>query len=102
MPSWLDHPPPWKVFPRLLPDQLGATQGAEEAWLNAVWRPFWNALDGDSKTRYFEHWRASAEWREAIRFVCDAPSGFDAADDAADSERHLRARSDAAKARRGG
>lgn len=78
--------PPWVAFPRLRPEALPATQGAEEQWIDTQWRPFWRALDGAQRARYLDCWQASAEWRAAIRFyfeALDAP--FDIAADAAEA-----------------
>jgi hypothetical protein len=68
-------------------DEIGARQGAEEAWIDGVWRPFWAALSAEQRLAYLGHWKASENWREWIRFVCEQPADFDAAEDAADSER---------------
>jgi hypothetical protein len=81
-----DQPPPWQVFPQLQPHELGATQGQQEAWLDSVWRPFWQALNDAERESYLNFWRATKDWREWIRFVCERPTGFDAAQDAAEAQ----------------
>lgn len=42
--AWLEQPPPWVVFPRMEPLEAAADQGAQEAWVDQVWRPFWASL----------------------------------------------------------
>lgn len=70
-------PPPWVVFPRLRADDLPATQGAEEAWFDQIWRPFWSGLTDGMRHDYFEHWQATPDWRDAITFFFVTVPGLD-------------------------
>ena len=81
-----DQAPPWLAFPGMRPEEFGATQGAQEAWLDGVWRPFWLALGEDERARYLDHWHCTRDWREWIALVCEMPADFDAAQDAAEAE----------------
>lgn len=83
------QPPPWQVFPGMQPADAGARQGAQEAWVDQVWRPFWSALTPSQRQAYLAHWGASEEWQQAIRATFEPDPGFDAAADLADSQRHL-------------
>jgi hypothetical protein len=87
--AWIDEPPPWRVFPDMQPLQVAARQGAQEAWADHVWRPFWAALSPVQRQTYFDHWGASDEWRDAIRMAFEVPADFDAEADAAESEAWL-------------
>lgn len=80
-----EPPPPWIVFPSLGPDS-SLTQGAEEAYVDLEWLPFWSALTPDEKAAHLDRWDASPDWREAISMRYDQ-LGFDIAEDAADSAR---------------
>lgn len=78
-----EMPPPWIVLPH-----LGAndppTQGAEEAYVNLQWLPFWQTLDAQSRGDYLDRWDASDEWRDVIMERYD-PEGFDIEEDARES-----------------
>ncbi|WP_260597541.1 hypothetical protein [Sphingomonas endolithica] len=80
----MSEPPPfWIVFPSLgVAD--GATQGAEEAYLDLEWLPFWSGLDDVAKDSYLDRWNAPKEWREEIAERYDHP-GFDVEEDSRDS-----------------
>lgn len=84
-----EPPPPWTVFPSLSPD-VPPTQGAEEAYIDLDWLPFWSAQTSEAKASYLDRWEASPAWREAIHARYDPPE-FDIAEDAADSAAWLRA-----------
>ena len=78
-----EPPPPWIAFPSLGPD-IPPNQGAEEAYVDLDWLPFWSALTADEKAAYLDRWQAPSAWREAISARYDQ-QGFDIAADAADS-----------------
>jgi hypothetical protein len=92
----LDQAPPWQVFPDLTPADAGARQGAQEAWVDQVWRPFWATLTPAQRQAYLDHWGASDEWRHAIRATFEPEPAFDAEADLTESERHLAERRAAA------
>jgi|SRR3954447_12692320 hypothetical protein len=83
--------PPWIAFPRLDPDELSRhlKQGVAEPWFDQKWRPFWSALSETQRLQYLDHWKASAQWRDAIHFFFEESSDVDAQTDAAESERYL-------------
>jgi hypothetical protein len=83
--------PPWVVFPHLVPDELAShlKQGVAEPWFDQVWRPLWSRLSASERAEYLDHWNASPEWREAIRFSFDDQEKVDLVADAAESEREL-------------
>ncbi len=87
--GWLEQVPPWVVFPRMHPVEVAARQGAEEVWVDTVWRPFWASLDTAQRQAYFDHWRASDEWRDAIRSTFEPDPGFDERADAEESAAYL-------------
>ena len=78
-----EPPPPWVAFPSLGP-ALPPTQGAEEAYIDMDWLPFWSALRADEKAAYLDRWQASPDWREAIELRYGQP-GFDVTRDARES-----------------
>ena len=84
-----DQPPPWQVFPAMAPEQLGATQGAEEVWFDTVWRPFWQTLDTVQREAHHARWRTTADWRDSIDFFCHTMSAQDLADGAREAEAAL-------------
>ena len=89
-PPSLDMPPPWQVFPAMTPQQLGATQGAEEQWFDGMWRPYWQSLDAAGQEACHARWNTSPAWRESIAFFCRAMSEAELAEDARESEAALR------------
>jgi hypothetical protein len=90
--GWLEQVPPWRVFPAMRPVEVAARQGAEEAWVDEVWRPFWASLDAPQRTAYLDHWQASDAWRDAIHHTFDPAPGFDAQADLMESNAHLEQR----------
>jgi len=82
--------PPWKVFPEISPDDISAhtRQGRAEPYFDAVWRPFWSSLSAQERTEYFDHWAATAEWREAMT-IFDLDPDLDLEADARESEAYL-------------
>lgn len=84
-------PPPWIVFPDLRANDP-AKQGAEEAYIDLEWLPFWQTLDPDARSKYLNRWNTTAEWREVIaeRFE---QGEFDVEEDARDSATWAAARS---------
>ena len=84
-PPSLDMPPPWQVFPAMTPQQLGATQGAEEQWFDGMWRPYWQSLDAAGQEACHARWNTSPAWRESIAFFCRAMSEAELAEDARES-----------------
>jgi hypothetical protein len=95
--KWQQQQPPWIAFPKLKADQLPCNQGAEEVWIDEVWRPFWHALSSEQKTQYLDHWQASKGWWDAIAFAFEDKPDFDAKEDFAESQRMLAALSEEAK-----
>lgn len=100
--AWLEQPPPWVVFPGMAPLEAAADQGAQEAWVDQVWRPFWASLGAAERDAYLSHWGASEAWRGAIHFLFETPEGFDAAADAAESARWLAGQAEPAARSPGG
>lgn len=76
-------PPPWIIFPDLRPSDP-ATQGAEEAYIDLEWLPFWRTLDKGARGEYFDRWNAAPEWREVVAERFDQEE-FDVEEDAHDS-----------------
>lgn len=78
-----ESPPPWIVFPDLRANDP-ATQGAEEAYIDLDWLPFWRTLNVEERGAYLDRWDASAEWRDVVveRFEQDR---FDVEEDARES-----------------
>ena len=62
--TWI--PPPWRVFPTLRAEDT-PTQGAEEAYIDLKWLPFWQSLGALERQRYLDRWQTSSEWRAVIR-----------------------------------
>lgn len=75
-----EAPPPWIVFPEMRATDP-ATQGAEEAYIDLEWLPFWQTLHAEARRRYLDRWNATAEWRDVITERYD-PEGFDVEEDA--------------------
>jgi len=73
----------------MTPLEFPPTQGAEEAWTDTVFRPFWLGLDANARSQYLHHWEASPEWRDALAFAFEGPLTMDHAADAAESDSHL-------------
>jgi hypothetical protein len=38
------------------PLEAAADQGAQEAWVDQVWRPFWASLGAAERDAYLSHW----------------------------------------------
>ena len=70
--AWLEQPPPWVVFPGMAPLEAAADQGAQEAWVDQVWRPFWASLGAAERDAYLSHWGASEAWRWTKRVEISA------------------------------
>jgi hypothetical protein len=87
-----DAAPPWIAFPDIKADEFSqyVKQGATEVWFDQVWLPFWSSLSAQEKRSYLKQYQASPEWSAAIRFVCDGGETVDMAEDARESEVHLR------------
>lgn len=85
-----EAPPPWIVFPEMSANDP-ATQGAEEAYIDLEWLPFWQALHAEARLEYLDRWNATAEWRDVIAERYD-PEGFDVEEDARDSAAWAEAR----------
>jgi hypothetical protein len=85
--------PPWIVFPHIPAAELAvhSRQGAAEPWLDAEFRPFWQSLDETQRSRYFDDWNATPEWRDAIEAVFGEDPGFDVEADARESAEYLKA-----------
>lgn len=83
--------PPWVVFPELNPQELVGflRQGVTEAYFLNHWQPFWQALDESQRVEYLSRWKASSEWRDAIRFHFDEIPDCDLEEDARESEEWL-------------
>lgn len=83
--------PPWVVFPELNPQELPGylRQGVTEAYFSNHWQPFWQSLDESRRKEYLSRWKASAEWRDAIRFHFEEITDCDLAEDARESEEWL-------------
>ena len=58
-------PPPWIAFPDLTANDP-PTQGAEEAYIDLDWLPFWTSMDEAGQAAYLDRWQATAEWRDVI------------------------------------
>ena len=82
---WQAQVPPWVAFPDFPASGLPPTQGAEEQWFDQEWRPFWTALGREEQQDYLDHWKADAEWREALTVFSMLFDG-DAAEDLRESE----------------
>lgn len=65
-----EPPPPWVAAPYLLPTDP-ATQGAEAAYVDLTFLPFWKTLSLDQKADYLNRWSASEDWRHAIAEAYD-------------------------------
>ena len=84
--------PPWVVLPHIAPQDLAShtRQGAAEPWFDQDWRPFWTSLTAGQREQYLDKWKATPEWREAIAAVFEVDPDLDLAEDARESEQHLR------------
>lgn len=82
--------PPWQVFPEISPNDLSAhtRQGRAETYFDEIWRPFWASLTEQQKAEYFNHWGASAQWREAMS-IFDVDPNLDLEADARESEAYF-------------
>ena len=56
--------PPWTVF--RYSDPWCFNQGAEQGWMSAIWRPFWEHLTKEKQLAYIEKWDAPQSWRGLI------------------------------------
>lgn len=92
-----EMPPPWAVFPHLNANDP-PTQGAEEAYVNIQWLPFWQTLDAQRREDYFNRWDATDEWRDVTRERYDSED-FDVEEDARDSAAWAAARAKGADLR---
>jgi hypothetical protein len=83
--------PPWVVFPDIDPRELAGhlRQGAAEAYFVHHWGPFWGSLTAHQRALYLDHWQASPEWRDAVRFHFDEDPSVDTAAGVRESEEHL-------------
>lgn len=83
--------PPWVAFRQLQVEELAShlKQGTAEPWFDQKWRPFWASLSSSERRQYLDHWQATPEWREALRFFFEETPDFDAEADLAESEKHL-------------
>jgi len=54
--------PPWVEYPGFPPAD-GFWRQSGEAWLNHVWRPYFDALTADEQASYLERWKVPDDWR---------------------------------------
>lgn len=58
--------PPWVRYPNESPHSPFWRQGNAEAYLDYVWRPFYEALPDEVQGQYLDRWNADSEWRDFL------------------------------------